>query len=146
MKSSVNGFDAASTIADRFGSTPAKHNILSAPAANGDGGVKKLLLHQMIRAKRAGTWFGLPKLQRSLYSLAMRLDVKLQSPELLRALVSVLKSLRQTCDRAGAALVRATRMAWALSEAAVGWGNSWAREWRNDGTYIRFLAISLEAT
>ncbi len=48
----------------------------------------------MIRAKRAGTWFGLGKVQRSLYSLAMRLDVKLQSPELLKALVSVLRSLR----------------------------------------------------
>jgi hypothetical protein len=100
----------------------------------------------MARAKRAGTWFGLPRLQRTLYSLAMRLDVKLRSPLLLRALVSVLKNLRQTCDREGAAFVRAMRMAWAFSEAAVRWGNSKAREWRNDGTYIRFLAITFEAT
>jgi len=100
----------------------------------------------MVKAKRAGTWFGLGKVQRSLYSLAMRLDVKLQSPELLKALVLVLKTLRQTCDRAGAALVRAMGIAWAFSEAAEKWGNGRAREWRNDRNYIRFLAIALEAT
>jgi hypothetical protein len=100
----------------------------------------------MIRAKRAGTWFGLSKLHRGLYGLAMRLEVKLQSPELLRALVSVLKRLRETCDRAGVAFVRAVRLAWAFSEAAVSWGNADARKWRNDRTYIGFLAVSLEAT
>ena len=98
----------------------------------------------MVKAKRAGTWFGLGKVQRSLYGLAMKLDVKLQSPELLKALVSVLKRLKETCDRAGMALVKAMRLAWAISEAAVGWGNAGARDWRNDQTYIRFLAVSLE--
>ena len=100
----------------------------------------------MIRAKRAGTWFRLPKLQKSLYGLAMRLEVKLQSRELLKALVSILKALRETCDRAGVAFVRATRLAWALSEAAERWGNAKAREWRNDIGYVRFLAITLERT
>ena len=83
-------------------------------------------------------------MQRGLYGLAMRLEVKLQSYELLKALVSILKALRQTCDRAGAAFVRAMRLAWAVSEAAVGWGNERAREWRNDGNYIRFLAVTVE--
>ena len=95
----------------------------------------------MIRAKRAGTWFRLPREQRGFYSLAMRLDVKLQSHDLLRALVSVLRNLRRTCERVGAALVRAIQVAWAFSEAAVGWGNASAREWRNDLGFIRFLAI-----
>ena len=95
----------------------------------------------MVRAKRAGTWFGLPKMQRMLYGLAMRLEVKLQSLDLLRALVSVLKNLRENCDRAGAAFVRAMGLAWAISEAAVSWGNEEAREWRNDLTYIRYLAM-----
>jgi len=98
----------------------------------------------MIRAKRAGTWFRLPRMQRGLYGLAMRLEVKLQSPELLKALVSVLKSLRQTCDRAGAAFIRAMRQAWVISDSAVQWGNAKAREWRNDLNFVRFLAINLE--
>jgi hypothetical protein len=99
----------------------------------------------MVRAKRAGTWFGLGRAQRGLYSLAMRLDVKLQSPELLRALVSILKALRDTCDRMGAALVRAMQLAWAISSAAVSWGNEGAREWRNDRNYVKFLAINLNS-
>jgi hypothetical protein len=110
-------------------------------SANPDNkGVKNILLSQMIRAKRSGTWFGLGRMQRSLYSLAMRLDVKLQSPELLKALVSILKRLRQTCDRAGVAFLRAASLAWAISEAAVGWGNANARGWRNDMNFVRYLA------
>jgi hypothetical protein len=108
-----------------------------------NSGIKRILLTQMIRAKRAGTWFRLGKMQRSLYSLAMRLEVKLQSPELLKALVSVLKCLKETCDRAGAAFVRAARLAWAISDAAVAWGNAKAREWRNDLNYVRFLSIQI---
>ena len=79
-----------------------------------------------------------------MFELAMRLNVKLQSHELLRALVAVLKDLRETCDRVGAAFVRGMQLAWAISEAAVGWGNTRAREWRNDLDYIRFLAIDIE--
>ena len=97
----------------------------------------------MTRAKRAGTWFKLPREQRGLYSLAMRLEVRLRSHDLLRALVSVLRNLRQVCDRLGAAIVRAMNLAWSISESAVRWGNPMAREWRNDLGYIRFLALHL---
>ena len=113
---------------------------------NGDSGIKKLFYNQMLRAKRAGTWFRLRRRERGMFELAMRLDVKLQSHDLLRALVAVLRNLRQTCDRAGISFVRAMRMAWAFSEAAVTWGNAKAREWRNDQNYVRFLAITQMAT
>ena len=99
----------------------------------------------MNRARRAGIWFRLPRRERGMYELAMRLKVKLQSFDLLRALVGVLKDLRERCDRVGAALVRAMGLAWAFSEAAVAWGNAKAREWRNDQAYIRYLAISVES-
>lgn len=78
-------------------------------------------------------------MQRSLYSLAMRLPLKLQSPELLRALVSVLKCLRENCDRAGAAFVKAMSLAWVFSAAAVEWGNPAAKAWRSDQSYARYL-------
>jgi len=84
-------------------------------------------------------------MQRGLYGLAMRLDVKLQGRELLKALVSVLKSLWETCDRAGVAFVKAMNLAWAISEAAVKWGNTEARKWRNDVSFVRFLAISIDS-
>jgi len=98
----------------------------------------------MIRAKRSGVWFRLRRRQRGMFELAMRLRVKFQSHDLLRALVSVLKELRETCDPVGGALVRGMRLAWALSESAVRWGNVSARVWRNDLNYIRFLAMGVE--
>jgi hypothetical protein len=97
----------------------------------------------MVRAMRAGTWFRLPRQQRELYSLAMRLDVKLQSPELLKALVSVLRSLRERFDGGYQALRKAVDVAWAFSAAAVKGGNKGALAWRHDWNYISFLAISL---
>ena len=106
--------------------------------------IRQLLRNQMIRAKRAGTWWRLPGRERGLYSLALRLDVKLQSHELLKALVSVLKSLRETCDRGYMALMRAMKVAWAFSEFAVKAGNAGAKEWRNDRLYIEFLKLGLE--
>jgi hypothetical protein len=97
----------------------------------------------MTRAKRAGTWFGLSRVQRGLYGLAMRLSLKLRSPELLRALVSVLKCLRETCDRAGVAFLRAVRLAWVFSAAAVEWGNPAAKAWRSDISYARYLSTHM---
>jgi hypothetical protein len=98
----------------------------------------------MARAKRAGTWFRLCRRERVMYGLALRLDVKFRSHDLLKALVSVLKNLRDSCDGGYAALMRGRGLAWSFSEAAVSWGNERAREWRNDPAYIRFLAAALK--
>jgi len=104
--------------------------------------VKRFFVNQMIRAKRGGGWFRIPKRERSMYSLAMRLEVKFQSRDLLRALVSVLKHLKEACDAGYIALTKGIRIAWAFSNAAVSWGNEDARKWRGDRNYIRFLALS----
>jgi len=97
----------------------------------------------MIRAKRAGTWFRLRRQERGMFELALRLKVKLQSPDLLKALVSVLKSLRERFDEGYRVLRKAMDIAWAFSDAAVRAGNQQAREWRRDMEYIRFLARGL---
>jgi hypothetical protein len=110
-----------------------------------DNGIRNLFLNQMIKAKRAGTWFRLRRRERGLFELAMRLDVRFQSHDLLRALVSVLKNLKETCDAGFMALMKATRIAWAFSEAAVRGGYREARQWRNDQDYIRFLASNLDS-
>ncbi|HEV2139006.1 MAG TPA: hypothetical protein VGR53_09190 [Nitrososphaerales archaeon] len=78
-----------------------------------------------------------------MFELALRLKVKLQSPDLLRALVSVLKGLREKFDSGYRALMKAMDIAWAFSDAAVKGGNPQAREWRQDWNYIRFLARAL---
>jgi hypothetical protein len=95
----------------------------------------------MIRAKRAGTWFRLCRWERGLYTLVLRFELKFKNRDLLKALVSVLKNLRETCDRGYIEVMKATRVAWAFSEAAVSAGNASARAWRNDREYIRFLAV-----
>lgn len=80
-----------------------------------------------------------------MYELAMRLEVKLQSHDLLKALVMVLRSLREIADRGFGLLAKATEIAWVFSESAYMAGNKEAKEWRHDQNYIRYLAFSLES-
>jgi hypothetical protein len=111
-----------------------------------DNGIRHLLQQQMIRAKRAGTWFGLRRQERGMFELALRLKVKLQRPELLKALVSVLRSLREKFDEGYRALMKAMDIAWAFSDMAIKSGNEQAKEWRRDWNYIKFLARALGRT
>ena len=93
----------------------------------------------MFSAKRNGSWFRLGSVERGVYSLAVRLDVKLESAMLLRALVGVLKKLKEMGDRAYAVVMEGMRLAWAFSDAAASWGNEAAKEWRSDASYVSFL-------
>jgi hypothetical protein len=93
----------------------------------------------MIRSKRLGYWFRLGMPERSLYSLALQLPVKFKSIVLVRALVSILKELKQCGDRTYNTLMRGSEAAWMFSIAAVSWGNAQAQGWRNDHAYIVFL-------
>ena len=97
----------------------------------------------MVIARRAGAWFRLPRRERGMYELAMRLNVKLMSHDLLKALVSVLRNLRDITDKGFGIIMRATKIAWGFSETAFKAGNKEAREWRNDRGYISYLASSL---
>ena len=101
--------------------------------------LREFFRREMNAAKRDGSWFRLGSVERGVYSLAMRLDVKLESAVLLRALVGVLKKLKEMGDRAYAVLMEGMRLAWAFSEAAVSWGNQAAKGWRSDQSYASFL-------
>lgn len=81
-------------------------------------------------------------MERGFLGLALRLRVRLDSPALLRALVGVLKKLKEAGGGAYAVFVRGSRLAWAFSSAAVAWGNPEAKAWRNDRDYIGFLGRS----
>ncbi len=93
----------------------------------------------MTRSKRTGAWFNLKRSERSLYSLALRLNVKLESVSLIRAIVSVLKKLKEYGGRLYNELAEGSRLAWILSSTAVAWGNKEARSWRSERKYIIFL-------
>ena len=81
----------------------------------------------------------LGRVERGVYSLAMRLDVKLESAVLLRALVGALKKLKEMGDGAYTALMDGMRLAWAFSEATASWRNLSAKAWRSDSSYESFL-------
>ncbi|MDG6952492.1 MAG: hypothetical protein JRM96_03485 [Nitrososphaerota archaeon] len=94
----------------------------------------------MAKSKRTKQWYALSRQDRGLYSLALNLDIKFNSFDLMRALVSILKRLRSCTDGFYSRFVLGTRMAWAFSEAAVRWGNPQARGWRHDIGYAMYLA------
>ena len=90
-------------------------------------------------AKRRGAWFSLDRKERGILSLAIRLEVKFSSIELLRAITSVLKKLEECGDTLYSRIQRGIKLAWAFSEAAVTWGNASAKEWRHDRAYADYL-------
>jgi len=81
----------------------------------------------------------LSRQERSLLSLALRLKVKFQSLDLVRAVVSVFKKLQGVGNSLYGELMRGTRMAWIFADAAVSWGHPAARAWRNDLHFVAFL-------
>jgi hypothetical protein len=101
--------------------------------------VRTVLASQMAKAKRNGGWFRLSRLERGLFSLALRINVRFESTALVRALVSVLEKLREVCSPVYEQLVKGTELAWVFAQAATKWGNSEAHKWMNDRGYALFL-------
>ena len=101
--------------------------------------IRAILTREMAKAKRQRYWFRLNRLDRIILSLTLRSNAKYKSLELLRVLVGILKRLKELGDRLYIALRRGAGLAWLYSEAAVGWGNAQAHEWRNDIRYVEFL-------
>jgi hypothetical protein len=109
------------------------------PVDNFSERVKRLLKRAVTSAKRRGAWFSLDRKERGILSLAIQLEVKFSSMDLLRAITSVLKKLEEHGDTLYSRIQRGIRLAWAFSEAAVSWGNASAREWRHDRAYAEYL-------
>lgn len=101
--------------------------------------IKNHLKKSIAISKRTGAWFSLVRMERSILSLAVRLDLKFSSLDLFRALASILKKLEQHGETLYAMLQRGARLAWAFSEFAVASGNKSARSWRNDRHYAMYL-------
>jgi hypothetical protein len=78
-------------------------------------------------------------MEKSIVYLSLKLDVKFESLELLRALASILKKLERHGETLYAWLRRGTELAWAFSEFAVSCGNKSAVSWRNDRAFALFL-------
>jgi len=101
--------------------------------------VKNLLKRAITSAKRRGAWFSLDRKEKGILSLAIRLEIKFSSMDLLRAITSVLKKLEEYGDTLYSRIQRGIKLAWAFSEFAVASGNASAREWRHDMSYVEYL-------
>jgi hypothetical protein len=101
--------------------------------------IKNRLKKAIVTSKRRGAWFALGRSEKSMLYLAIRLNVRYESLDLLRALTNVLKKLEQQGETLYAWLQRGTKMAWAFSEFAVACGNKAAIAWRSDRAYVLFL-------
>lgn len=104
--------------------------------------IRSLMLKEMVKAKRRGSWFRLSIMERSIYSLALKLKIKVQSYELIRAIVSILKKIKSMGSNIYSLFIKGTSIAWLFSEFAVKLGNAYAYEWRRDRNYIIYLASS----
>ena len=105
--------------------------------------IKYHLKKVLISSKRRGAWFSLDRKEKSIVYLSLKLDVKFESLELLRALASIMKKLEQHGETLYAWILRGTKLAWAYSEFAVSCGNKSARLWRNDRAYALYLGSML---
>lgn len=101
------------------------------------------LKRQMTVSKRRGGWFRLEKRERSMFSLALRMNTIFKGYQLLKAMVGVLKKLMEVSDAVYGRLTRGVQLAWAFSTFAVECGSPHAKEWRNDLGYARYLGSHL---
>jgi hypothetical protein len=81
-----------------------------------------------------------------MFELALRLKVRLQSPDLLRALVSMLKGLRDKFDDRYMSLMKGREYGLGLLRCRCQRRERESQKAEHDWNYIRFLARSLENT
>ena len=96
------------------------------------------------RAMRAGVWFRrLPRMDRVLVDLTIKIVDKIRSVKLAKSLLVVARKLEGLLESRFARRVREIgfRLAIKQSLVGVGWGNTSCRGWAGDPIYARFLAV-----
>jgi hypothetical protein len=105
---------------------------------------KAQLVRLRLRAVRAGVWFrALSRIDRVLVDLTIRVASSVRSVTLARNLLAVTKKLEGLLENR---LLRAfrqvgVRLAQKLSLLAQKWGNTSARNWASDTSFVKFLAV-----
>jgi len=122
------------------------HTAISAEQNTFSKRIKSHLKNTIVTSKRRGAWFSLDRKEKSIVYLSLKLNVKFESLELLRALASILKKLEQQGETLYARLRRGSELAWAFSEFAVSCGNDAAKLWRNDRGYALYLGSIFSKT
>jgi hypothetical protein len=104
---------------------------------------KTQLIKLKLRAIRAGVWFkALPRIDRALVDLTIKVASSVRSTTLAKNILAVTRKLEGLLE---SSLLRAFRgtahqLAQKLSIVAQKWGNTSAKLWASDVSFIRFLA------
>jgi hypothetical protein len=102
------------------------------------------LVKLRLKARRAGVWFrALPRIDRVLVDLTIRVANNIRSVTLAKNILAVTKKLEGLLE---SGLLRAfrevgIRLAQKLSLVAQKWGNTSAKNWISDISFIKFLAV-----
>lgn len=105
---------------------------------------KKLLKKVKVKAFRNGTWFrALHRLDRVLIDLTIRVVDQIRSAILIKNILAIIKKLE---ENAGGDLSRDLNdlgfsLARKLSLMAQRWGNTSAKKWAFDLSFLRFLVV-----
>jgi len=105
---------------------------------------KKQLVKLRLKAIRAGVWFrALPRIDRALVDLTIEVANSVRSVTLASNILAVTRKLKGLLE---SRLLRAFRgvayqLAQRLSLLAETWGNSSARLWTQDLSFVKFLAV-----
>ena len=105
---------------------------------------KNQLMKLRLKAKRAGVWFrALPRIDRVLVDLTIKVASSIRSTTLAKKILMVVRKLESLLE---SSLLRAFRevaiqLAQKFSLIAQKWGNTSAKNWASDVSFIKFLAV-----
>ena len=118
-------------------------NILSPDGASKFIG-KEQLLKLRLKAIRAGVWFrALPRIDRVLVDLTIKVAQCIRSPSLASSILSVARKLEGLLESKFARAVREIGfpLTYKLSLLAQKWGNKAAGTWAGEDAFARYLAV-----
>ncbi len=105
---------------------------------------KAQLIKLKLKAVRAGVWFrALPRIDRALVDLTIKVASSIRSVTLAKNILAVIRKLEELLE---SSLIRAFRevgllLAKKISLVAQKWGNTSAKNWASNVSFIRFLAV-----
>jgi hypothetical protein len=105
---------------------------------------KTQLIKLKLKAIRAGVWFKtLPRIDRALVDLTIKVASSIRSTTLAKNILAVTRKLEGLLESSFLRAFRgvAHKLAQKISSVAQKWGNTSARNWAIDESFMKFLAV-----
>ena len=105
--------------------------------------IRQAIIKVIIKAKRAGTWKRITSIEQGILTLAVNLQIKFQSINLLRAITKIIKQIIQQTYFQYQNYIRGIKTANVMAQYATALGYLQAAEWVRDRNYITWWGIFL---